>query len=150
MSWLSDLEAEVEIGEQQIATALAKAWQELQSAETVVVDDIAAIFTWIKNNQASILSLFQGFLTDATAIGSVIPGIAPEVTAATTAIDAATAAVDVLSQGYSAGSTPLSTIVNAYGAVKNAQSAVNTVLKAGTSQPATATTAAASAPAASS
>lgn len=139
MSWLSDLEAEVEIGEQQIATALAKAWQELQSAETVVVDDIAAIFTWIKNNQASILSLFQGFLTDATAIGSVIPGIAPEVTAATTAIDAATAAVDVLSQGYRAGSTPLSTIVNAYQSVKTAQNAVNAVLKQGTSQPANVT-----------
>jgi hypothetical protein len=149
MSWLSDLEGDIEIGEQQIATALAKAWTELQSAETVVVDNIAAIFTWIKNNQTSLLSLFQGFLTDAAAIGSVIPGIAPEVTAATTAIDAATAAVDVLSQGYSAGSTPLSTIVNAYGAVKNAQSAVNTVLEAGTSQPANAT-ASATTPAASS
>lgn len=139
MSWLSDLESDVEIGEQQIATALAKAWQELQAAETIVVDDIAAIFAWIKNNQASLLSLFQGFLADAQAIGAVIPGIAPEVSAATTAIDAATAAVDVLSQGYSAGSTPLSTIVNAYQSVKTAQNAVNAVLKQGTSQPANVT-----------
>jgi len=136
MSWLTTLEGKVELTEQEVATALAKAWSELQSAETVIVDDIAAIFAWIKNNQASILALFQGFLTDAAVIGSVIPGIGPEVTAATTAIDAATVAVDVLSKGYAAGSTPLSSIANAYGAVKTAANAVNTVLKAGTAKPA--------------
>ena len=137
MSWLTDLEGDFEITEQKIATALAKAWTELQSAETIVVDDIAAIFNWIQTNQSGILSLFQGFLTDAAAIGSVIPQIAPEVAVATTAVDAATAAVDILAKGYAAGSTPLSTIVNAYAAVKTASSAVNTVLKAGTAQPAT-------------
>lgn len=136
MSLLSDIEAKFQITEQAVATAIATAWKDLQSAETAVVNDIEAIFNWISTHQQEILALFQGFLTDLTAIGAVIPQTAPAVAAATTAIDAATAAVDVLSQGFQAGSTPLSTVANAYAAVKTAQSAVNAVLKQGTSAPA--------------
>lgn len=138
MSFLSDIEAKFQITEQKVATAIAQAWQDLQTAEQVVVADLEGIVTWIQQHQQDILALFQGFLTDAAAIGSVIPQAAPEVAAATTAIDAATAAVNVLAQGFAAGATPVSTIANAYQTVKSAQNAVNTVLKQGTSQPASA------------
>lgn len=141
MSLLSDIEAKFELTEQKVATAIAQAWKDLQTVENVVVADLEGIVQWIQQHQQAILGLFQGFLTDAAAIGAIIPQTAPEVAAATTAINAATAAVNVLAQGFQTGATPVSTIANAYQAVKNAQSAVNAVLTQGTSKPAAATTA---------
>jgi hypothetical protein len=138
MSLLSEIEAKFVLTEQKVASAIAQAWKDLRSVENVIVADLEGIVQWIAQHQQDILGLFQGFLTDAAAIGTVIPQTAPAVAAATTAIDAATAAVNVLAQGFATGATPVSTIANAYQSVKNAQNAVNAVLKQGTSQPATA------------
>lgn len=138
-SFVAQVEADIGKGEQWLVGEIAKGWQALRTAEQTAVVDVESCFAWISAHQQDIIALFQGVLTDLGAIGSILPQAAPVVAAATTAIDAATAAVDVLSQGITQGSTPLSTIASAYQSVKNAQNAVNAVLKQGTSQPAAAT-----------
>ncbi len=135
-TFLQRLEAVIAKDEQWVVNEIAKGWHALQQAEETIQVDVQNIFHWISAHQADILSLFKGALTDLAAIGSVFPQSAPALAVATTAIDAATAAVDVLAKGIQIGSTPLSTVANAYHAVKDAQSAVNAVLKQVTAKPA--------------
>lgn len=136
MSLLANLEALIQKDEQWVVAEIAKGWQALQTAEQTAAIDIENLFKWISTHQQDILNLFQGVLSDLATVGSIIPQAAPIIATATTAIDAATAAVDVLSKGVTAGSTPLSTIANAYHAVKTAQTAVTGVLKQATTKPA--------------
>jgi len=136
MSFLTNIESVLQKDEQWVVNEIAKGWKALQTAEQTVATDVLSVFQWIQAHQQDILALFQGVLTDLAAIGSIIPQTAPAVATATTAIDAATAAIDTLAGGINKGSTPLSTVANAYQAVKSAQNAVNAVLKQGTSQPA--------------
>jgi hypothetical protein len=128
MTALATFEATFQKDEQWVVTELANGWQDLENAIATVAVDVESVFGWIQAHQSTILSVFQGVLTGVAAIGSVLPGAAPLVTTATTAIDAATAAIDVLSQGLTAGSTPMSTLSNAYALTKQASSAVNAVL----------------------
>lgn len=135
-SFVAKVEADLGKGEQWVVSEIAKGWQALQSAEQTAAVDVQSLFAWISAHHQDVLALFSGVLTDLAAIGSVIPQTAPAVAVATTAVDAATAAIDVLSKGITAGSTPLSTIANAYHSVKDAQVAVTAVLKQGTAKPA--------------
>lgn len=132
MSWLV---ATVKKDEQWVAAELAKGWQLLQTVGHTIDVDIQGVFAWISTNHLAITNTLQGALTAFQTVGSIIPGAAPAVVTATAAIDAATAAVDVLSKAVVAGSTPLSTAVNAYHAVIDARTAVTAVLKQGTTQP---------------
>lgn len=134
MSLLSIFEADAQKTEAWVVAEIAKGWTALQTAEQTVVVDIEAIFGWVKAHQASLLTTFQDALTGIALVGTLDPGAAPVVAGATTAIDAATAAIDVLSSSVVAGSTPLSTITNAYAATKNAANAVSTALQAATKQ----------------
>lgn len=134
-SFLQNLEAGFQKDEQWVINEITKGWQLLQSVGHTADVDIQAIFTWIQTHHSSILAVFQGALTAAATIGSILPGGAPAVATATLAIDAATAAIDSLSKTVVAGSTPLSTVVNAYHAVKDAQTAANAVIKQATTKP---------------
>jgi len=134
-AWLSNFEAAALKDEQWVVNEIAVGWQTLQKAEQTVAVDVQNIFAWLQAHHADILALFQGVLSGAAAIGSLLPQTAPAVSVATTAIDAATAAIDQLSKGITAGTTPLSTITNAYHVVKDAQTAVNNVLKVATAKP---------------
>lgn len=147
MSWLSDFEATAQKDEQWVVKEIATGWQALQTAEQTAAVDVVNLFGWIQAHQQQILTVFQGVLTDAAVIGSLIPETAPEVAIATTALDAATAAIDVASAGVTAGSTPLSTLANAYQLSKTAASAVNAVLQQATAKPAAAAPATTTAPA---
>ena len=138
MNWFANLENSFVKDEEWVVSELAKGWQALQTAEKTAETDILGIFSWINTNHSQILAVFSTALSGLSAVGALIPQTAPMVATATTAIDAATAAVDVLAKGIQQGSTPLSTAVNAYHAVKTAQSAVAVVLKAKTAQPVTA------------
>lgn len=131
-SFVAAVENDFQIAERDVWNFILKAQSELQAGEQKAVQIIDGGFAWIQAHQQDILTTFQAFLTDAAAIGSVIPETAPEVAVATTAIDAATAAVDILSKGITNGSTPISTFANAYSQVKAAASAVSTVIKSGT------------------
>ena len=135
MSWLSSFEAATQKDEQWVVKEISTGWKALQSAEQTAAVDVINVFGWIQAHQQQILSVFQGVLTDATAIGSIIPAVAPEVAIATTALDAATAAIDVASAGITAGSTPLSTLSSAYQLSKTAASAVNAVLQKVAAEP---------------
>lgn len=133
MTWLVTT---VKKDEQWVAAELAKGWKLLQTVGHTIDVDIQGIFSWISSNHLAITNTLQGALSAFQTVGSIIPGAAPAVVAATAAVDAATVAVDVLSKAVVAGNTPLSTAVNAYHAVKDASTAVNAVLKQGTSKPA--------------
>ncbi len=135
MNWWTDLTTQVVKDEKWVATELARGWQLLQTVGHTIDVDIQGVFTWISVNHLAITNTLQGALSAFQVVGS-ITGNAPAVIAATVAVDAATAAVDALSKAVVAGSTPLSTAVNAYHAVKDAETAVTTVLKAGTTKPA--------------
>lgn len=121
--------------EQWVISEITKGWQLLQNVGHTAEVDIENIFTWVQTHQSSIIAILQKALSAAGMIGLAIPQAAPAVAAATVAIDAATVAVDTLSKAVVAGSTPLSTAVNAYHAVKAAQSAVNTVITQATAKP---------------
>lgn len=134
-SFLQNLEAGFQKDEQWVIAEITKGWQLLRTVGHTTDVDIQNIFTWIQAHHATILGVFQGALTAAATLGSIVPGGTPAVAAATLAIDAATAAIDSLSKTVVAGSTPLSTIVNAYHAVKTASSAANVVIVQATSKP---------------
>lgn len=135
MSWWTNIVSTVQKDEKWVAAELAKGWHLLQSVGHTIQVDAVGIENWLNNNHSSTVALFKGALTAIEAVGSVLPQSAPAVAIATTAIDAATAAVDAISKSVLAGPTPLSTLVNGYHAVKDAQNAVNTVLKQGTTKP---------------
>jgi hypothetical protein len=136
MTFWSSITGAIQTDEQWVVAEIAKGWADIQTFGQTIQMDVKAVETWIASNHAGIISLFQGALTGLEAIGSAIPMAAPEVAAATLAIDAATAAVDTLSKHVLSGTTPISTVMNTYHAVKDAQTAVTAVLKAGTAPPA--------------
>jgi hypothetical protein len=131
--------ANVKKDEQWVVAEITKGWTLLQNAEKTIQVDVKNLQAWIQSHHLSITNLLKGILEGFQVAGVIAPGLAPAVGAATLAVDAATAAIDALSSSVLAGSTPLSSIVNTYHAVKDAQTAVNAVLKTGTAQPATIT-----------
>ncbi len=144
MSWLSNLESVIQKDEQWVVGEIRKGWALVQSAEHQAEIDVLNIFHWISAHQGDILNLMHNVLTDiqvaASAASVVFPQygipIAAAVAAANKDVQAAAAAVNVLAQGIAKGSTPMSTVVSAYQKTKDAASAVNSVLKNATTQPA--------------
>lgn len=145
MSWLSSIELVLQKDEQWVVAEIRKGWTLVQNAEHQAEIDVLNIFHWISAHQTDILNILHTVLMDvqagAAVASSVLPGygaaVASAVLAANTAVQAASAGINVLAQGIAKGSTPLSTVVNAYQKTKDAANAVNTVLKGVTSQPAT-------------
>ncbi len=125
----------VQKDEQWVVTEIAKGWAALQKETKTAETDLLGIFNWISAHQVGITNTFKGVLEGLAVVGAAVPQTAPAVATATIAIDAATAAIDALSKGIQQGSTPLSTAVNAYHAVKQAQTAVNAVLVQATAKP---------------
>jgi hypothetical protein len=115
--------------EQWVVKEIAVGWALLDNAEKTVEVDVLNVFKWIQSHQLAIETTLKGVLGDLALIGSLVPATAPVVMVAVGAIDAATAAIDVLAKGINQGTTPLSTIANAYQQVKAAQTAVNGVLQ---------------------
>ena len=135
MSWWTNFTKAVQKDEQWVVKEIAQGWTAIKAEAHKIEVDVLGVFDWIQKHQVAIETVFKGVLNDLAVVGSLLPQTAPVVAAATTAIDAATAAIDILSKGIQAGATPLSTVTNAYHAVKDAQTAVNAVLKAGTTKP---------------
>ena len=136
MSWLTFWNT-IQKDEQWVVNEIAKGWAALQKAEQTVATDVTGVFAWITAHHQDILNLFTSVLKDLAVVGVIMPSSNTLVSGATLAIDAATAAIDSLAHGIQTGNTPLSTLSNAYHAVKDAQTAVTQVLKKGTSAPAT-------------
>ena len=136
MSFLKNIGKTIVKDEQWLVSEIAKGWAAIQAEAHKIEIDVLGIFNWISAHHQSIQAVFTGVLNDLAIVGAILPQTAPVVATATTAIDAATAAIDILSKGIQQGTTPLSTVANAYHAVKDAQTAVNAVLKQGTTKPA--------------
>jgi hypothetical protein len=128
-------EAAIAKDEQWVLAEFTKGWSLLQTVGHTAEVDIEHIFGWIQSHQGDILKIFHDALGVLASVGGLVPGIGPEIVIATTAINAATAGINILAKAVIAGSTPLSVAVNAYHAVKDAQTAVNGVLKHATTDP---------------
>ncbi len=146
MSWLDGIKTEIDKlntaiqkDEAWVVAEINKGWVLLDSVGHTVDVDIQGIFHYISGHQQQIISSLHSALSVITTVGVFIPATAPAaviIQAALTAINAATAATNVLGQAVVAGPTPLSTAVNAFHALKDAQSAVNAVVKQATNKPA--------------
>lgn len=144
MSWLTNIEAVIQKDEQWVVQEIRKGWALVQNAEHQAEIDVLNIFHWISANQANIQNLVHTVLTDITAgaaiVGAVVPGsgtaIAATVGTVTTTLNAGMVAINKLAQGIQRGSTPMSTVANAFQATKDAASAANAFLKQATAQPA--------------
>lgn len=137
---MSTLLTDLQDAEQWVVGEIQKGWQALQSAEQTLVVDVNGILAWITNNQATLQQAAQTALGLIAPVAALVPGAAPAVAVATTALDASEAAIDALSGAIINGSTPMSTIQTAYSTYKKAAVAVNGVLTAATEQPAAVTT----------
>ena len=118
---LAKFEAEFNVVETDIVTWINQAWTEVQAIESWVDNELTTIAGWL----AAHLQTIDGVLT---AVGGLVPASAPEIAVAETALEAASVASAALAAGLKAGSTPASTISNAYTAVNNAAIAVKGVL----------------------
>ncbi len=148
MSLLDGLRAEIDKlntaiqkDEAWVVSEIAKGWQMLEHVGHTMEVDIKGIFHYIATHQQSIVGNLHSALSALTMVGMFIPGASPTagiIQAALTAINAATAATNVLGQAVVSGTTPLGTAVDAFHALKDAQTAVNAVVKQATSKPAVA------------
>jgi hypothetical protein len=123
-----------------VVNEINKGWQLLESVGHTIDLDIQGIFHYVSTHQQQIVGYLHNALSALTTVGLMFPATSPAaaiVQTALTAINAATAATNVLGQAIVAGSTPLSTAVNAFHALKDAQTAVNAVIKHATSKPGT-------------
>lgn len=143
MGWLHNLEVAIQKDEQWVINEIRKGWAAVQNAEQKAEIDVLNIFHWIQSHQMDALNLMHTVLIDiqtaATAASAIVPQYAvPVATAvgiANTAVQAASAAINTLAHGIQQGSTPMSTLVNAYTATKATANAVNDVLKAAAASP---------------
>lgn len=119
---LATFEAEFQVTESKIVTWLNQAWVEVEAVESWADNEATTIANWIAAHQTDINALF-------TTAAALVPEAAPEIAAAETALAAAGAASTILAAGLKAGTTPASTLSNAYTAVKVAGAAVGALLQ---------------------
>jgi hypothetical protein len=120
-SILSTFENDFQVAENDIVTWINQAWLEVEAVESWVDNELVTISGWIAANLTTIDSVFS-------TAAALVPAAAPEIAAAEAALAAAGAASSILGAGLKAGSTPASTISNAYTAVTAASTAVNALL----------------------
>jgi hypothetical protein len=142
-AWFKNLEATVVTDEQWVVNEIKKGWAALQSAEQTIVVDVNSILSWIQKNQAALQADIKIALEALVGLSAVVPAAAPAALAATIALDATEAAIDALAKHVVDGTTPMSAIVTAYQAGKDAANAVSDVLKVAASKPSTISDAAA-------
>jgi hypothetical protein len=145
MSLLDGIKAEIDKlntaiqrDEAWVVAEINKGWQLLESVGHTVDVDIKGIFQYIATHQQQIVGYLHSALSAMTTVGLLFPATSPAaavVQTALTAINAATAATNVLGQAVVSGSTPLATAVDAFHALKDAQTAVNAVVKQATAKP---------------
>jgi hypothetical protein len=120
-SALATFETEFQVAETDVVGWINEAWTEVEAFDTWADNQLTTIAGWIAAN----LTTIDSALSTAAVL---VPEAAPEITAAETALAAAGAAATALSTNLKQGTTPASTISNAYTAVTAARTAVNAVL----------------------
>jgi hypothetical protein len=118
---LAAFEAEFGVVETDIVAWINQAWTEVQAVESWIDNQLTTIAGWLAAN----LQTIDGVLST---VSTLVPASAPEIAAAETALEAASVASAALAAGLKAGSTPVTTINNAYAAVNYATIAVKNVL----------------------
>lgn len=140
MTLLTELEQGWSVTEQWVVSEIQKGWNALVSAEQTLVVDVNSILGWITANQKTLQTDITTALELIAPVAALVPGAAPAVTVATTALDASEAAIDALSGAIVNGSTPMSVVSSAYQTYKTAANAVSAVVAAAAQQPSNVTT----------
>lgn len=129
MSWWSTVQKD----EQWVVAEIANGWKALERDAEKAVIDIKGIFDYVASHQNQIDSTAKAILGDVSVIAALAGH--PEVGAAAAAIGVSAEAVVGLAANINKGSVPLSTAVDALHKVKDAQTAVNALVKRATAKP---------------
>jgi hypothetical protein len=135
---LHRLDATLQKDEKWVLAEITKGWKLLQEVGHTIEVDILGIFNYIHTHQTQITNGLQNALGILTAAGTVFAASTPAgaaITTALTAVNALNAATQVLGKGLVKGSTPLATAHNAFDALKQAQTAVNEVVRVAAAPP---------------
>ena len=136
MTWLDNFWTKAKQDEAWVIAEFQKGAAALASAEQTLAVDVLGIFKYIADHQAQIQSAVTVALKGATIAGAFVPAVAPYVPATLAALDASQVLIDQLGKAAIDGSTPLSTLVTAFQATKDAATAAAPLLKAAVTVPA--------------
>jgi len=120
--------------EQWVVAEISKGWAALETGAKDAVIDIKSLFDYIASHQTQIDQTAQAILGDVSLAAALVGH--PEVGATATAVAASAAAITALAANIDKGSVPLPDVVSALHTVKDAQSAVNALVKTATTKPA--------------
>jgi hypothetical protein len=137
MSILSTIEGVLPIAqktEQWVVAEIAKGWADLETGAKDAVIDVKGLFDYIASHQTAIDTTAQAILGDVSLAATLVGH--PEVAATATAVAASADAITALAANIDKGSVPLPDIVSTLHTVKDAQTAVNALVKTATAKPA--------------
>lgn len=116
-----------------VVAEVSKGWAALEAGAHAVVIDIEGLFKYVADHQQAIDATAQKLLGDVSMIAALAGH--PEVSATAAAIGASAQAITALAANVEKGQAPLSEIVTALHSVKDAQTAVNSLVKVATAKP---------------
>ena len=128
MNWFTDKKTE-----QWVVAEVQKGWAALEAGAKAVEIDIKGLFDYVAAHQTQIDSTAQAILGDVSMVAALAGH--PEVGATAAAIGASAQAITALAANMDKGAVPLHDIVNALHTVKDAQTAVNSLVKVATAPP---------------
>jgi hypothetical protein len=136
MSILSTIEGILPSGqrtEQWVVAEIKKGWAALETGAHDAVIDIKGLFDYVAAHQTQIDGTAQAILGDVSLAATLVGH--PEVGAVAATVATSAAAITALAANIDKGSVPLPDVVDALHKVKDAQSAVNALVKTATSKP---------------
>lgn len=130
---LSSFFGVVQKDEKWVIAEVQKGWAEIQSGVKTATVDLKGIFDYIAAHQTQIDQTAQAILGDVSMVAALAGH--PEVGAVAATVSASAQAITNLAAGIDKGTVPLSGVVSALHGVKDAQSAVNALVKLATAAP---------------
>ena len=127
----------VQKDEKWVIAEVSKGWAALESGAKTAVIDIKGLFDYVAAHQTQIDTTAQAILSDVSLLASLAGH--PEVGAVAATVAASAQAITALAANVDKGSVPLGDVVSALHTVKDAQTAVNSLVKVATTKPAKAT-----------
>jgi negative regulator of replication initiation len=116
-----------------VVAEVGKGWAALEAGVHAIEIDIKGLFDYVAAHQQQIDATAQSLLSNVSLIAALAGH--PEVSATAAAIGASAQAITALAANVDKGAAPLSEIVTALHTVKDAQTAVNSLVKVATAKP---------------
>ncbi len=134
MNWFNNAEADAKKTEQWVVAEFTKGWKALEAGAQKAAIDVKGLFDYIAGHQTQIDATAKAILGDVNVIAALAGH--PEVALATDAIGLSAQAVVGVAAKIDQGSVPLPDLVDALHKTKDAQTAVNNLVKVATAKPA--------------